>query len=309
MPPVAGLAANRWLYKQADVLLGPIEQDQLIELLFSGEVDGKTPAAIHGGDLVFKPLGDLEVFRVHVAKAEAKHRVEAQSAARDREERNRSLARVLATVVALCAALFGAGRIAYWLAIHRPWERSIQLPEPVITDELPQIKLASARAGDEELTYPDSRSGSAVAQAARPSSGRAHDKQAAPRPAAPRPSGGQGAAGAPVARAPDSEEVQSLQLWDQDAINAVVRANKGSLHPCLAAEARRQSGSWSARIPIEFTIGNDGHVTKLWIDNPDYKGDGSELHKCMLAELRRWRFPAYGGEQANVSLAFSIKGR
>lgn len=308
MPPAAGLAANRWLYKQADVLLGPIDQDQLVELLFSGDVDGKTPVAVHGGDLVFTPLGDQDIFRLQVAKAEAKHRVEAQSAARDCAERKRSLARVLATVVALCVALFGAGRAAYWLAIHRPWERSIQLPEPVITDELPQVKLASARAGDEELTYPDARSSAASAHAGKvvASASRGHEKPPVSRGTVSRPQSG---AGAPASRAPAGEEVQSLQLWDQDAINAVVRANKGALHPCLAAEARRQSGSWSARIPIEFTIGNDGHVTKLWIDNPDYKGESSELYKCMLAELRRWRFPGYGGEQANVSLAFSIKGR
>jgi hypothetical protein len=308
MSPGAGLAANRWLYKQADVLLGPIEREQLVELLFAGEVDRKTPVAIHGGDLVFRPLGELETFRVHVAKAEAKLRVEAQSAAQDRAERKRSLARVLATVIALCAALFGAGRLAYWLAIHRPWERSIQLPEPVITDELPQIKLASARAGDEELIYPDARTSAGAPHAGKPIASREHDKQAAARGLSHRSSAGQRAP-AGSARAVGGEDVQSLQLWDQAAINAVVRANKAALHPCLAAEARRKSGNWSARIPIEFTIGNDGHVTKLWIDNPEYKGEGSELHKCMLAELRRWRFPAYGGEQANVSLAFSVKGR
>jgi hypothetical protein len=305
MPPPTGPGTSRWLYKQADVLLGPVGQAQLVEMLFSGEVDGKTPVALYGGDLSFQTLGALEQFRVHVAKAEAKLRVEAQSAAQTRAERQRSLARVLATVAAALVAVYGAGRSAYWLAIHRPWERSIQLPEPVIVDELPQIKLASARSGGEELAYPDARGnvpvrpGKAGARGGRekPASGRGSLRAS---PAAAVSSG---------ARAADTDDVQSLQLWDQDAINGVVRSSKASLHPCLGAEARRQKGSWQARIPIEFTIGNDGHVSRLWIDNPEYKGEGSELFKCMLGELKKWRFPAYGGEQANVSLAFSIKGR
>ncbi len=305
MPPPS--AISRWLYKQADVLLGPVGQEQLVEMLFSGEVDGKTPVALYGGDLSFQPLGALEQFRVQVAKAEAKLRVEAQSAAQTRAERKRSLARVLATVVAILAAIYGAGTSAYWLAIHRPWERSIQLPEPLIVDELPQIKLASARSGGEELAYPEARGGGTAA--ARPVKPGARGGRERP------PSGhgplhaGQTTVAATGARAANPDDVQSLQLWDQEAINGVVRSSKAALHPCLAAEARRQKGGWQARVPIEFTIGNDGHVSRLWIDNPEYKGEGSELFKCMLGELKKWRFPAYGGEQANVSLAFSIKGR
>jgi len=100
-----------------------------------------------------------------------------------------------------------------------------------------------------------------------------------------------------------------VQQWDQEAINAVVKANKATLHPCLSAEAKRQKSGWEIRVPIEFTIGNDGRISKLWIDNPDYKSESSELFKCMYGELKKWKFAAYQGEQANVALAFRIQSR
>jgi hypothetical protein len=312
----AGKVADNWLYKQDDLLLGPVPYQKIVELLYSGAIDRTTPVSPHGGQLEFKPLGELEAFRIHLAKAQAKLKVEAQHQEQKRTFRRRGLVKISLFALLALALLFSGGRLAVWLAVHRPWESRIQMPEPVITDEMPTITLASARE-EEELAYPigtgkplaSATPGSgSTATPGKPGLSAQPGTPAKPARPASKPRPGKPAAGI-ASRQPDSDDVECLQMWDQSAINTVVAANKKSLHPCLSAEASRQKPGWSARIPLEFTIGNDGRVTKLWIDNPEFKSEQSELFRCMLTELRKWRFPAYEGEQTNVSLAFSIAGR
>ena len=302
--PGSGKTGGQWLFKQQDLLLGPVPFERLVERLNAGELDASTPVSPHGGAPNFKPLGSLEAFRLPLAKAQAKLKVEAQHQVQKTGERRRGLLKLAGVGAITLVLVFAGGRLASWLAIHRPWEDRIQLPEPVITDELPMISLASARDDqEEELAYPG-----AIVPGTKPPPGAVAAPR--PRPAKPTrpPPAGKPSAGI-ASRVADPDGLDSLQAWDQDAINRIVKTNKSTLHRCLSAEARRQRAGWSARVPIEFTIGNAGRITQLWIDSPEFKGESSELYRCMLAELRKWRFPAYDGEQANVSLAFQIQAR
>jgi len=91
--------------------------------------------------------------------------------------------------------------------------------------------------------------------------------------------------------------------YDQEAINRVVEKNKGKLRFCLAEEVKRRPG-FTAKIPIEFTIGNDGRVSKLWVDHPQLKQ--GPLHQCFLDELRKWPFKPFNGSGPSVGLTFNI---
>ncbi|MFN7134614.1 MAG: AgmX/PglI C-terminal domain-containing protein [Myxococcales bacterium] len=314
MPPDRGLDtgdSEQWLFKQGDLLLGPVETKKLIELLYEGELDADTQVAPHGpvGAGAYRRLGELDAFRVHLAKAQAKQRVESQTVELRVRERKGRLLKVSVVGALGLALVLGGGRLAWWLALHRPWETQVQLPQPFIAedDDLPTIKLASARAADEEFAYPEGPGATAApGERARPAKPLEVKKPKEPVAAAP----GTAVASLGTKRPkPTDDDVAVVQQWDQDAINSVVRQNKKTLHGCLSEEAQKHTAGWSAKIPIEFTIGNDGRVAKLWIDNPDFKSDGSELHKCMLATLRKWQFPRYEGEQANVSLSFSVGAR
>ena len=91
--------------------------------------------------------------------------------------------------------------------------------------------------------------------------------------------------------------------FDRGSIQTVISQRQRSLYPCFAEEARRSPGL-AERIPIEFVIGNDGQVKKLWVDNPRFaEGD---LRDCLLKELQRWPFRPYEGQQATVGLSFTI---
>ena len=72
---------------------------------------------------------------------------------------------------------------------------------------------------------------------------------------------------------------------------------------CLKEEAERRP-DFSAKVPIEFTIGNDGKVAQLWVDHPQLKKGA--LYDCFFTELRKWPFKSYAGERATVGLSFTV---
>jgi outer membrane biosynthesis protein TonB len=91
--------------------------------------------------------------------------------------------------------------------------------------------------------------------------------------------------------------------WNEANIQAVIGREQRTLAPCLREEAQR-SPDWVGRIPIEFAIGNDGRVARLWIDEPRFKS--GRLQECLLGALRRWRFEPFPGQQPNVTMTLGI---
>jgi peroxiredoxin len=75
------------------------------------------------------------------------------------------------------------------------------------------------------------------------------------------------------------------------------------LYPCVADEAGKHPGL-ATKIPIEFVIGNDGRVSKVWVDHSLFKD--TALADCLLKELQKWPFRAYEGERATVGLSFRV---
>jgi hypothetical protein len=103
-----------------------------------------------------------------------------------------------------------------------------------------------------------------------------------------------------------STEPDGLQMgveFDQGAINKVVATSQRTLFRCFKEEAERRP-DFAAKVPIEFVIGNDGRVTKLWVDHPQLKQ--GPLYQCLLTELQKWPFKPYKGSLASVGLAFTV---
>ena len=114
--------------------------------------------------------------------------------------------------------------------------------------EPPVIRLAKARKQqDEMLDYPLDKGGR------RPAPGGTRVAGLATRPGT----------GAPES---DPDDVSIEAKFDRGSIQTVIAQRQRTLYPCFAEEARRSPGL-TERIPIEFVIGNDGQVKKLWVDN------------------------------------------
>jgi hypothetical protein len=274
-----------WLYRQGGLVLGPVSGQELVKRLYAGGLDAHTEVGLVGsGD--FHPVSETEALRLFLAKAQAKWRVDAL----DRRVREQAR-RVRNVRLAGVAAVAAVGAVAAWagaqyLAVHNPWRKDSG--EPTITVEPPTITLARARRRDEDLVdYPLDKVGGGARPGRTSGPGGTH-------------------AGAHPAGQPseaDADGLNTAPQFDRAAIMAVVAQKQRALYPCFAEEARRAPGL-NARIPVEFTIGNDGHVTKVWVDHAQYQE--GPLPDCLLRELQKWPFHPYEGERANVGLSFTV---
>lgn len=296
-------------------MLGPVPGTKLVELLNAGEIDGRTEIAPMGSS-AFKRLAEVDFFKVHYAKAEAKRRVDLAAAAdRAVASKRRNVKIAVIGGVALTLAV-GAAIGAQYLAIHNPWANSDELAAADISVEAPTITVARAYVDDEELVdYPSGSRPASGRTAPRPSSvARPDSKPEGTTPA------GAAAASARSSEKPDKpksvastssrpakttvdDDGLEMAQFDQAAINSVVATKQKSLFPCFVEEAKRTPGL-AERIPLEFVIGNDGRVAKLWVDHPRFKT--GPLYECLLGELKKWPFKPYEGERATVNLSFNI---
>lgn len=274
-----------WLYRQGGLVLGPVSGQELVKRLYAGALDAHTEVGLVGsGD--FHPVSETEALRLFLAKAQAKWRVDAL----DRRVRGQAR-RVRNVRLGGVAAVAAVGAVAAWagaqyLAVHNPWRKDSG--EPTISVEPPTITLARARRRDEDLVdYPLDKVGGGARPGRTSGPGGTHPGAHTP--------------GQPSEA--DADGLNTAPQFDRAAIMAVVAQKQRALYPCFAEEARRAPGL-NARIPVEFTIGNDGHVTKVWVDHAQYQE--GPLPDCLLRELQKWPFHPYEGERANVGLSFTV---
>ena len=273
---------GEWLYRKGELVLGPVHGAQLLDKLYAGEINGQTEVALVGED--FERITQIDALRVHLAKAEAKWRVDAlERRVRDRARRQRNVRLSILAGVALVVA-GAAGAVARYMAVHGTFDKRIE--EAAIAVEPPVIRLAKARKQqqDEMLDYPLDKGGRRPAQGGTRVAGLGG-----------RPGGG--------GQDNDPDDVAIEAKFDRGSIQTVISQRQRTLYPCFAEEARRSPGL-AERIPIEFVIGNDGQVKKLWVDHPRF-AEGP-LQECLLKELQRWPFRPYEGQQATVGLSFTI---
>jgi hypothetical protein len=272
---------GEWLYRKGELVLGPIHGAQLLDKLYAGEINGQTEVAPIGED--FERITHVEALRVHLAKAEAKWRVDAlERRVHDRARRQRNVRLSILAGVALVVA-GAAGAVARYMAVHGTFDKRVE--EAAIAVEPPVIRLAKARKQqDEMLDYPLEKGGR------RPAGGGTRTASLGARP------GGSGSSN-------DPDDVSIEAKFDRGSIQTVIAQRQRTLYPCFAEEARRSPGL-NERIPIEFVIGNDGQVKKLWVDHPRF-AEGA-LPECLLKALQSWPFHPYEGQQATVGLSFTI---
>jgi len=274
-----GLEGGEWLFRRDGQVFGPIDSRALAAMLYRGEIDGRT--LVSTGEGSWRPVAEVAEFLVHAKKAKAALRVEREVTGarllRARRNRRRAVGIALFAVLIVAGAVGGALHLA----------RRSRATSPLLEDFGAGLRIASAaRVGvtarattEDEFEVPlDAPTGNVPAQRRRP----------ARTPAA----------GGSV----DGGELVAAQ-FDGRRIQAVVGREQRSLVPCFRDEAAR-SPDFRGDVPIEFTIGNDGRVGRIWIDEPRFR-DGA-LRECLARALAGWRFDPFPGQRPTVSLAFGM---
>lgn len=257
--------------------------DQIIEKIYSHELSDKSEVQLMGSGQ-FKSLAEIDIFRVHLAKAAAKKRVDAAGADHESKQRKRTGTIITVGVVSIVAIGGAVAGVARYLAVHTPGRSVEAMAWGDIEVEAPTI--ARARKADDDLV--DYNSPGSPKSPGTKSPGRKNP--------------GSGSSGQ-TAAADDPDGLQ-MANFDKSSIDDVVKKNQNSLFPCLKQVAKPGQVT---KVPIEFVIGQGGKVTKVWVDNPDLKE--GPLGECLLAQLQKWPFKAIDGESPTVSLSFNIKGK
>ena len=61
---------EQWLFRQGALVLGPMSKEQIIERLYAGSLDGSTEITPLGQNQ-YRPLAELDLFKIDLAKAQA----------------------------------------------------------------------------------------------------------------------------------------------------------------------------------------------------------------------------------------------
>jgi len=287
-----GPTENQWLFREGDLILGPVPSKAIVDKLYSGELLPVSEVQLMGSG-VFKRIADVPDFKVHVAKSEAKKRVDAHAA-----EHHASVRKRLVTVAAIVGGVLlvlgvVVAVLGSYFATHRESAGSAEeLAWGDITIDAPTISKAHRREDDELVDYNGSLKRPNTGSTTNPNALAQRPNTPSPNPGTPKPK--------PGTADPDG---MSMGEVDEAGINSVVARNKPTLVHCIKDVAKP---GMVAKIPIEFSIAETGKVTKVWVDNPDFKETG--LQDCLLKELQKWPFKP-GTSGASVNLSFNIGKR
>ncbi|MBS2027086.1 MAG: AgmX/PglI C-terminal domain-containing protein [Deltaproteobacteria bacterium] len=288
-----GTSGGDWLFKQDDMLLGPVPAKVLVDKLYKGEITGRTFVAREGSD-DFVPIETIDFFKVHAKKAQVKVQIDKDTTTQiavQKKQRNLKLGGFGAVgLIVLAGGAYGA----YWLAVNKPWRNANDADLITISVEAPAISLAAKPSDEVAIAIPEP-SGTNPAVPAPPHKGvpTKHHGSTAPTPSA-----------SPQTDATDPDGMKATQQFDSATISQIAQQKANTVYPCIKAEAVAHPPTDQVNLPLEFTVGNDGRVGKVWVDNHDF-GEGTPLYACLVKTLKTWSFPHYEGEQANVKLKFA----
>ena len=110
--------------------------------------------------------------------------------------------------------------------------------------------------------------------------------------------------GAAPAGVPEDGGLVAAQ-FDPSRIQADLARQQRTLAPCLRDAAAGRPGEL-VEVPLEFTIGNDGRVVRVAIDDPRLR-DGT-LRACLERVLAGWSFDRFPGQRPTVSISFRVGG-
>jgi hypothetical protein len=271
------LDGGDWLFQREGQVYGPVDGRHLAELLYRGEL--AAASLVSSGDGRWQPVSHVPQFLLHVKKAEAALRVEQEVTGARALRARQARTRLIGLALGAAGLVGGAGGLAAWLG--RGGEHSPLLDDfgGGISISVPaRIGVTGAAVGQGEVAVtPDA-------------------------PAAPPVNDTRPASLAPGARPADGGELVATQ-FDAARIQEVVGRQQRTLAPCLREESGRSPG-FAGEVPLEFTIGNEGRVVRVVIQDPRLRQ--GPLRDCFERALAGWTFDTFPGQRPSVALVFKV---
>lgn len=296
--------SGEWLFKLHGEVLGPVPSADIIERMFTGEVDESTEISFgEGGDwCTIQVVSDFHPF-LYQAKAKIRAdqaRAEAARAAQRRHVRN--IIKVALGAAALVIISFGA---SYLLIVSRPWQSGDTL-RAWAEKHVPLLSVPSASAAtleddaeanleeEDDINIDQILIDDAPALVAlRSGSGKkksTYKKRSKKK----------------TSKSPKPEtKTASIGSLSNDEIMSVVyaRSNLRRLYACIRIELKRNP-DMNKQFTLDFSIKNDGRIGQVRMEDP--KLDGGSMQKCFEQKLARLKFRSYSGQVRNVTIPFNV---
>lgn len=303
---------GEWLFKQDDLVLGPVTSIVLVDKIKKGELGGDTPIARDGA--AFRPMKLVRLFREAWQAAEEEKRFAAEERAHQSAVSRTRVLRVAVVVLLMVVPAAGAAFGARQVMIARPWDDSAawvaRVPSMVdLPQKPPEVKTtttpatptvvatnAPAPVEEEEDDKPGTprdpnrpkktkTAGTATAAAATNDGG---SSSTTPTPAEP--------------EAPKNTAGLPGELTNAQAV-APLKEIQSDLKGCFKAEMDSNADMPGA-VVLSYTITEDGKAINVDLDARELRG--RPVVGCVQKAMGSVRWPKFNGERKNVSVPFKL---
>ena len=322
--------SGEWLVKIRGEIIGPVPAPEVIQRMFTGEVDEQTEMSVPE-EGIWRPVETWHGFHPFLIQAKARLQIERRNAEIARVRRRaRNRARLRLSMIAV-GFLLGSFALSFAVMILRPWDLSLHVRRVWAEKHLPLVKLlpvsAVAERGKEESPTGAQEDGISIDQiliddqpelvAIRADNGE-RKPHAGARPAEKKKVAmtldqvlGHKGAGKNGGKEPDKDDVitpgKSAEdnLLSNEEIMAVVykKKNLQGLAHCVRQETKAGK-EFPGTLVVSFTINNDGRVGQVRMEDDNL--DNSNLHRCFQQQLTKLKFREYVGERRNVDIPIKV---
>src|SRR5579863_3300494 len=140
--PDAGSSAGLWMFKQNGMVFGPVSARVILDKLYQGEIGADTEVAREEEES-FRTLSDVAFFTIHLAKAQAKLKVEREEDTHEAGERRGRRTRGVVVALLVISSVGIAVGGAYWLVQRRQHQLEKEVDDIPITPNPPELAEAS----------------------------------------------------------------------------------------------------------------------------------------------------------------------
>jgi hypothetical protein len=294
---------GEWLFKQNDLVLGPVTAIVLVEKIKKGELDGDTPVARDGD--TFRPMKLVRLFREAWQATVEEKRLAAEERAWRAAATRAKIGRVFVLLLSFALPAAAAAVASRQIMVLRPWDDTpmwiakvpplVDLPQrppevkkpdppPQVADNTPPPDAAD---DDEDPTKPSDPT-----------------KPKKPKtPKSDKPDGGKDGGSATTSTPEPPPPPAAVESLTNAQAVAPLKEIQGDLKTCFKAEME-SNPDMPAQVVLSYTITEDGKAINVNLDARELRG--RPVVPCVQKAVSSLRWPRFSGERKNVSVPFKL---
>ncbi len=295
---------GEWLFKQDELVLGPVSAQILVDRIKKGELSGDTPIARDGE--AFRPMKLVRLFRDAWEVMLEEKRLADEEKAYQSAVRKASMGRffivafsaVLPAVVAFVAAqkimeLRPWDDTPFWVARVPPLVDLPQRPPPKLAEVKKKDPVAVASNSEEDDEEEDDPK--------KPADPSKPKKPKKPKTGAAVASGGDDKKGDDKANT--SATPASVESLSNAQAVAPLKEIQGQLKSCFKTEMD-SNPDMPAQVVLSYTVTEEGKAININLDARELRG--RPVVACVQKAVSTLKWPRFSGERKNVSVPFKL---